>query len=346
MSAQEILRHTGRRPWFEIVCQTQPKWLRRLSLAVGGTGMSRLFLGAIGALAAVAAANKASAAQTAFDPARPEAAGYRLVLDEEFNYSDAAFIDFTGHDASKLWHSGLWYQEGSIPSEAFYQVANGLLTVKDSGEAGIGTNLCTTTAQQPTQPGRVFRGGYFETRLLTHNWGGAGLYSVAWQRGDIEAVRSYSGAAELDILETDEAYPNIAMTTEHSDSLGAKKGFGADRTNRNNVNVIADPPMEGKWHTVGVLWTKRMITWYVDRKIVATARAFPQLWQPMSLCLWASPGGATGKGSTLQPAEVKYDWVHVWQLPGSSDAAGEPPTPPPITGRDARKPLSPHRPGE
>jgi Glycosyl hydrolases family 16 len=252
-----------------------------------------------------------------FDPLNPAASGYKLVLDEEFNYSNTRFIDFTGEDTSKLWHSGLWYQRDAIPPASLYSVSDSILTIQDSGMVGIGTNLCTTTAQYPTQSGKSFKGGYIELRLLTHNWGGAGLYSVAWAQRDMAAIALHNGGAELDILETDESHPNVAVTSEHSDSLGAKYGYGADKFNRNNVNVIANPPMEGKWHTAGVLWTQSDVTWYVDGRIVSHAPAWPQLWQPMMLCLWASPGGVMG-GQTVKPAEVRYDWVHVWQLPGSA----------------------------
>lgn len=252
-----------------------------------------------------------------FRPSDPAVSGYQLVLDEEFNYPDTGFIDFTGRDPDKLWHAGLWHQGGRIPGADLYRVARGILTIEDSGAAGIGTNLCTSTAQFPTKLGRAFRGGYIELRVLTHNWGGAGLYSLAWQQGDVAAVKTYGGGAELDILETDESSPDKAVTTEHSDSLGRRDGFGADRMNANYLNTIADPPMVGKWHTVGVLWTRNEVTWYVDGKSVSRAPAEPPLWQPMTLCLWASPGGVMG-GPTKQPAEVQYDWVHVWQLPNSN----------------------------
>jgi beta-glucanase (GH16 family) len=196
----------------------------------------------------------------------------------------------------------------------YYSISDGILTV--TGNSGLGLNLCTRPASQSEGDGLTWTGGYFEFRILAHDWSGGGLYSAAWAERNFSLIGSYGGGSELDILETDEGTPDTAVTTLHSNTqsssqLNNEYGLQPDRQNTNNNNKIPNPPMVGKWHTVGALWTQTKVTWYVDNLQVATTTAFPSDWQPMYLCLWTSPGGVNG-GPTVLPVQSQYDFVHIW----------------------------------
>ncbi len=207
-----------------------------------------------------------------------------------------------GTDGHK-WNAGMWYQ--AVPPTSDFSLNNGVLTITDPN----GVNLCTQ--YHDASGGTYFTGGYFEAYMLCNDWSAFWLYCAAAPTHSTIASNPLTWNNELDIIESDGGYPNVATTTIHKNTNG--NGGVPDLQNTNNVNTISNPPLIGQWHIFGLLWTQSQVTWYVDNVQVCTAPTYASTWQPVQLILGVGPGGVLGSASTVLPPVVQIKWVRVWQ---------------------------------
>jgi beta-glucanase (GH16 family) len=151
--------------------------------------------------------------------------------------------------------------------------------------------------------------GYFEVRAeLPH---GQGLWPAFWLLGEQNR--------EIDVLE----------------------GLGSDTKTANNAIHSASVPALGNasfnpygdgFHTYGTMWSPQTITFYVDGTPVWQTATPPEMSTPLKMIVNLAVGGnwpGSPNGSTPWPAEMKVDYVRVYNLPDPNYHAPATPTEPP-----------------
>jgi beta-glucanase (GH16 family) len=151
--------------------------------------------------------------------------------------------------------------------------------------------------------------GYFEIRAELPK--GQGLWPAFWLLGEQNR--------EIDILEGLGSNTKVAYNALHS----------------NAVPAIGNPsfnPYGDGFHTYGALWNPKTITFLVDGTPVWTTPTPYDMDQPMKMILNLAVGGnwaGSPDASTPWPAQMKIDYVRVYNLPGNGTAP-QPTTPPPV----------------
>lgn len=252
-------------------------------------------------------------------PPRAAAAGFtNLVFEDDFDTLDLAF----GENKGEKWNAGLWWD--TIPDRSCYEVSGSALkiTVPD-GKDHI--DLCTQWHNLTTTPNdnagiRFQPGGYFEARICTFNWDAFWLFcwNRPWNYGSkVNPNDPMTWTNEIDILESDGGYPSWVWNTLHkntsSDSLPDEQNW-PHIAETNNVMV-------GEWHNYGVLWTRDLLTFFLDGIPTREVKPYPSTWQPVQLILTAGIGGVGGSPSKTKPEIIRVDWVRAWQQGGGTTQA-------------------------
>ena len=152
------------------------------------------------------------------------------------------------------------------------------------------------------------RFGYFETeaRLPT----GKGMWPAFWL---LPTAGFWPNAGEIDVFEGLGEPHVIHCTSIHGK---AKDHFKVDLP----FDVSAD------FHRYGLLWSPTKITWYVDRKPVASAPTPPAMQDtPMYILLDLGIGGSWGgypDAQTVMPGRFVIRRVAAWPLERSPVSAG------------------------
>jgi beta-glucanase (GH16 family) len=166
--------------------------------------------------------------------------------------------------------------------------------------------------------------GYYEARIRFFD--SPGEWCAFWLQSPTNGQPVGNpgiAGAEIDVVEhrliddLNEDVSNLASINIHYD------GYGADHK---TVNAAASPrgaapPLQGYWHTYGVLWTDASYTFYIDDIPVFAAAAgvskrTESVWLSCEVQdgTWAGriPAGGYGpRDRTTSRMEV--DWVRVWQ---------------------------------
>ncbi len=236
-------------------------------------------------------------------------AGYRLVWQDEF--------DGTALDTTK-WMAVDGPRRDAENTPDAVSVGGGLLTVTTSTESGHHETgfLQTDGRFEATY-------GYFEARIRFSD--APGEWCAFWLQsptnGDPMGDPAHAGV-EIDVVEH-------RVTDQGGWQLGDFvalnlnwDGYGSDRKNAQLVTKIAgNAPVQGQWHTYGVLWTGAGYTFYVDAVAIWNiTEAVSQRSESVRLTCevqdasWAGyvpPGGYGPRGTSTTGMQV--DWVRVWQ---------------------------------
>jgi hypothetical protein len=151
--------------------------------------------------------------------------------------------------------------------------------------------------------------GYFEMRAELPK--GQGLWPAFWLLGEQNR--------EIDVLEalgSDTKVSNNAIHSATVPQLG---------------NASFNPYGDG-FHTYGTMWTPQTITFYVDGTPVWQTATPAEMSTPMKMIVNLAVGGnwpGSPNASTPFPAEMKIDYVRVYNLPDPNYHAPSPPPPPP-----------------
>lgn len=237
-------------------------------------------------------------------------AGYALAWSDEF--------DGPALDAGK-WTAEAGARRDAVMTPAAATVKDGVLTITTSTDAGT-----HHTAFLTTQDRFMTTFGYFEARIMFNDapgeWCAFWLYSPT--NGTPLGDPATAGA-EIDVVEhrvTDQggwtALRDMVAMNLNWDGYGP-----SEKTEQKVVALPKGAPVQGAWHTYGVLWTDTAYTFYVDGY---------QLWtspdaishRPESIQLtceiadrtWAGniPAGGFGpRGAST--TRMLVDWVRVWQ---------------------------------
>lgn len=160
------------------------------------------------------------------------------------------------------------------------------------------------------EPG--WKHGYFEAyiRLKT---GGSILnnWAAFWLEAKplFELTDGYPGTqtwCEIDIFEA-LPYHHAINASEHWWTWPSGGKITGVQNSNSVVSGLAPDPLDGNWHTYGLLWQPGKITWYFDNTAVLSINSYPGCdTQPMTLIL-----SAQSRGKDQQETDV--GWVSVWQ---------------------------------
>jgi beta-glucanase (GH16 family) len=267
----------------------------------------------------VAAALALACGLTPPEPATPPAKivtlpppGYQLVFEDPFNG--------TTLDRSK-WAPQLGPRRGYQMTADAAQVKDGLLTITSYTQGGkqFSAFLTTLGLYETTY-------GYFEARIKFQDapgeWCAFWLFSPT--NGDPLGDPATAGV-EIDVVEhrvTDQggwtALANMTAMNLNWD------GYADHMQNRDRVTALpGNAPIQGTWHTYGVLWTASGYHFYVDAQELWTSSdgisrrpEAIQLTCEIQDQTWAGniPPGGYGSRTTSQTG-MQVDWVRVWQQP-------------------------------
>ena len=238
----------------------------------------------------------------------------------------------TGNGGSLNSGEQEWYINSNYSATASvtpWTVANGDLTLTAAPASAAISSLINnyryTSGEVNTYHSFAQTYGYFEMRAeLPHNTGGWPAFWLVPEDG--------SWPPELDVMET-YSDPHAVYTTQHS-------GVGGVHTSVGSMAFIPDT-VDG-FHTYGVLWTKAVLTFYVDG-VEAFHTATPSdMNKPMYMIANVALGGTAGAVDPSQlPAKMVIDYIHAYGLADGSSVTTLNTAPPPSTPPSGSGPLAP-----
>jgi beta-glucanase (GH16 family) len=237
-------------------------------------------------------------------------AGYALVFEDEFQ----------GTRLGPAWNAIAGPRIDAISTPDAIGVSGGVLTITTyTGADGIPrTGFLTTEGKVEA------RYGFFEARIRFNtapgNWCAFWLATatIGHPVGD-----PGNAGVEIDVVEhrvTDQggfdALRDMVALNLNWD------GYDENKKNVQRVLPLADgSPVQGNWHTYGVLWTETGYTFYVDdAPLWTTAAAISNVAEDVRLTCEVDDGGwagfvpTTGYGTkATSTARMEVDWVRVWR---------------------------------
>ncbi|MEV5437071.1 glycoside hydrolase family 16 protein [Streptomyces sp. NPDC052682] len=194
-----------------------------------------------------------------------------------------------------------WY----LPSQA--SVGRGALTLAAERRTTRGSDgekypwrsgmISTGRDYWDARPRRTFTYGYFEAAIRIPPQ--AGMFPAFWMM-----PASRFTPPELDIMEFLGNTRQVLMYTHWRTPEG-------DRSERGTYGPEAFP---AKYHVFALLWTPDELSWYVDgvrRFRVTDAERIPHV--PMEVLVNLAVGVPNSPPPSVDSAEMKVDWVRVWQ---------------------------------
>jgi beta-glucanase (GH16 family) len=276
---------------------------------VGGTTGAGGSTGATGATGSTGATGATGATGTAAALVAPASGPYKhLVWSDEFAGAAA------GAPNPANWSDDTYGSCGpGTLSHSTQSTANASLN--GDGQLGI-------TADGPPgyQSAQLDSGGHvsleygeLEARIKLPS--GSGLCAGFWMTGDGPAG-CWPACGEIDIMEAVSPTPDVAYATLHGPILGSFNYQQWEQT------LTSATPLASAFHTYGLLWTPRRITWTFDgvpyasatpselpanAKWVFSGHSFHVL---LSLAVGGWPGPPTSAAAF--PATMYVDWVRLY----------------------------------
>lgn len=144
--------------------------------------------------------------------------------------------------------------------------------------------------------------GYFEMRARLPK--GKGFWPAFWL-----LPKDGTWPPELDVMEMLGDKPTRVYLTPHS-FAGGVHSFHTMQTDLSDTSTTP--------HRYGALWTKDALTWFVDRRAVATYPTPSDMTKPMYLVVTLAVGGSwpgSPDAQTCFPATMDVDYVAAWKGP-------------------------------
>src|SRR6266511_777363 len=237
-------------------------------------------------------------------------AGYVLAFQDEFDGSSLDTSRWTPYSGERL---------DSLATPDAVDVQGGILTLLTYTEGGVNRTGFLSTAGN-------FQAlyGYFAARIRFHDAPGSWCAfwllppSVGNPLGD-----PGTAGTEIDVVEHRVTDPG--GWTALADMVAMNVNWdGYDQNKKTVQKVMALPdgsPVQGAWHTYGVLWNEVGYTFYVDEvPLWSTATAvshhpeYVLLTCEVADASWAGyvPAGGYGQRATSTTG-MEVDWVRAWQ---------------------------------
>ncbi len=234
--------------------------------------------------------------------------GYKLVWQDEFNYSGAPDPDKWGYSlGGNGWGNGeaQFYTDKRINSF----VDKGILTIKARNENGL-----WTSARIKTQYKADWTYGYIEIRAKLPK--GVGTWPAIWMLPTFDAYGGWPRSGEIDIMEHVGFDLDVVHTTVHTLAYNHKIG-----TQKNHHEKI--PGVTDGFHIYAILWDEHAIQWFIDGKPFfkfvneqKTSAEWPfdkPFYLIINLAMGGSWGGQKGIDPKLKEAQLDVDYVRVYQ---------------------------------
>jgi beta-glucanase (GH16 family) len=188
-----------------------------------------------------------------------------------------------------------WYRRENVSE------GNGVLTLTARRERTVspfsGRVFEYTSGLVQSKPSFSFERGYVEARVRLPS--GSGMWPAVWTW-----PRSEQWPPEIDLMELHGNDPEVLRLTYHGPGQedSATKVYGSD--------------WSGGWHTVGLEWRRRRLTWYVDGRAERTLPQAPRVPMYLIANLAVSNGeeAPPPTADTRFPASFEVDYVRVWRL--------------------------------
>ncbi len=253
-----------------------------------------------------------------------------LVFDDEFkNFvsspdgSQGWMTSFPyGGDAARTLsgnNEAEYYSDKSVGKNPF-SLKNGVLSITASN-APPGSNpdnLPYDSGLITSYKSFAMTYGLFEVRAELPT--GQGLWPAFWM---LPADNQYS--SELDVFEQLGNDPTTIYSTTHGSTNGQ---WGS------NFQTLHVPNASAGFHTYGVNWEPKTITFLLDGKAIATAPTPSSMNSPMYMLLNLAVGGAGSWPGAVSPgvipASLKIDWVRAYATANSQDIGGTQAILPPV----------------
>lgn len=277
-------------------------------------------------------------------PAAAEAAGMtKLVFADDFDSYDT--IDMSGEGKpGYLWYADRPYSNPTLTKEDLV-IHDSVVTIQPE-RAGAAVGL--PTYSRKGQTGFVYNKGYAEARMrfkvtdigeVKH-----GQIPAFWALGvDDVAGRHWNHIGELDILEAVRAH-QIGNAVIYTGTLHDHNRLESPETRlcTNTINATGYQDqfdvLDDDWHTYAALWDENYVAWYLDNKLMHSARyadgEMPEYFYrddptplPKAEDVWPDYGRPAWPGAhTIMNTDkmvlfvsghrdwpVDVDWVRVWQ---------------------------------
>ena len=246
-------------------------------------------------------------AQTPTAPPQASAVGFTsLVFNDEFSVDS-----FTSAATTRLWWDNFWFFPPAVGTSEMLS-GGGIVRLTTPGTSPHTHLINHPVNTSPYGPDYLF--GYFEARMrflpgtggdVVNSWGAFWLLSKPGIEDNISDANGNKAWCEIDIAEM--FGHNLLNTTIHSWYQPSGES-PQDTLNPAHLNYVTIDPIDGEWHTFGVLWQSGIVTWYLDNVQVATYEHTFSVCntQPMTLVL-------SSQSLTSDSQITDVDWVRIWQ---------------------------------
>jgi hypothetical protein len=236
----------------------------------------------------------------------PQAAGYNLVFEDDFNTLNIS----PNRLGNYTWYGGIWWEPGIAPLSSISDTNSTVTLDWLSGQNPPDTDIMT--AAQDGSYSKAWRYGYFEARMswyvTTGNWPAFWLIPIQG------ITQSDAETGEIDIFEGQGSTPHTFYGTLHD----WQNGKDLQNTDGNNTFQLDSSIDLSQFHTYGLLWVPGKVTWYLDNLPLSSTNTFPIFdTQDYFIVLSGQEGNNWSAGNlsgvTASKMALNVDWVHVWQ---------------------------------
>jgi len=236
-------------------------------------------------------------------------AGYQLLWSDEF--------DGTSVDPSR-WHVWTGPRRDAVMTTDALSVHDGVLHLVTSTDGGINHTgfLGTDGIFDATY-------GYFEARIRFH--GAPGQWCAFWLNSPTNGVPlgdPATAGVEIDVVEHRFVDDGGWQLKDYVQMTLNWDGYGPQKKSDEKVSLApGGVPVQGEWHTYGVLWTDTGYTFSMDGVTLWTTNSaiskrseWIQVTCEVLDASWAGsiPTGGYGPAATSTTG-MEVDWVRVWQ---------------------------------
>lgn len=249
-----------------------------------------------------------------------QAKGYRLDFNEDFLHFDLSPDGRGDH----TWYNGIFFSHWYPPNSAIERHPD-FITLhchpQDRGPLHTPRGIeraptDITTISRDFTHYHAWRYGYFEARM---RWKPVmGAFPAFWMipiedakdRGKQDARKE---TGEIDIFEGQGDRPHDFYATLHR----WVNGKDVENNSGDNQFFLPSSVDYSDWHTYGLLWTEKKITWYFDNKPIHTERAYPIFGRQMYYLVLSAQVGSWRhpalEGMDASDVPLDVQWVRVWQ---------------------------------
>jgi hypothetical protein len=240
----------------------------------------------------------------------PQASGYKLVFDDEFDSLDLSPDGGGEH----TWYEGVWFNRLHA-SLSDISAASSVLTLSwKRGMAAPDTSI--ETLSRDGHNFHAWQYGYFEARM---RWDVAkGAWPAFWliPVEDATGLSIHNGrreSGEIDIFEGSGDNPHDYFGTVQRWVDG--KRAAANRENRYPVPNSVD---YSRFHIYGLLWVPGAVTWYLDNRPLHSEKTYDILDKQHYFLIFSMQEGIDWKPGAIEglakdTLALNVDWVRVWQ---------------------------------